>query len=56
MKTREMHAIRQNTCSELQIVNIQANTIVSSFIVSIPNIQVQPSMGVTMTAAFNNAL
>ena len=44
------------TCSELQIVNIQANTTVSSFMENSPNTQVQPSMGMIITAAFNNAL
>ena len=48
--------IKHNTCSELKIVNIQANAMVSSFIVSSPNIQVQPSMGITITAAFSNPL
>ena len=45
-----------NTCNELRIVNIHANATVSSFIASSPNSQVQPSMGITMTAAFSNAL
>ena len=45
-----------NTCNELKIVNIHANATVLSFIASSPNIQVQPSMGITMTVAFSNAL
>ena len=45
-----------DTCSELRIVNIHANATVLSFIASSPNIQVQPSTGITMTAAFSNAL
>ena len=45
-----------HTCSELNIVNIHANATVLSLIASSPNIQVQPSMGITMIAAFINAL
>ena len=48
--------LRHNTCSEFKIVNIHANTAVFSFIASSPNTQVQPSMGITTTAAFSNAL
>ena len=44
------------TCSELKIVNIHVNATVSSFMASSPNIQVQPSTGRTITAAFSNAL
>ena len=47
---------RHNTCSEFKIVNIHANAAVFSFIASRPNTQVQPSMGITTTAAFSNAL
>ena len=45
-----------STCNELIIVNIHANATVLLFIASSPNSQVQPSTGITMTAAFSNAL
>ena len=44
------------TCSELKIVNIHANATVLSLIANSPNIQVHPSTGITITAAFSNAL
>ena len=45
-----------HTCNEFKIVNIHANTTVFSLIASNPNTQVQPSIGVTIIAAFANAL
>jgi len=44
------------TCREFKIVNIQANTTVSSFTARIPTIQVTPSSGKRNTAAFTKCL
>ena len=54
MKDSYIREIR--TCSELRIVNIHANTTVFSFIASNPNTQVEPRMGITIIAAFSDAL
>ena len=44
------------TCSEFNIVKIQANTTVSSFIASSPNTQVHPRRGRIITAVLINDL
>ena len=44
------------TCSEFSIVNIHANTMVSSLTASSPNTQVKPNKGNKETAANSNVL
>ena len=52
----DSYIYKRNTCSELRIVNIHANTTVFSFTASSPNTQVEPRMGITIIAAFSDAL